>query len=413
MDRRVVDQLLPLHGDARLPARSRRARRIRAGHGRVRTTRLGTRARATTTGSSARSRSASTASSGSRRRCSASARSSDSSPAIGAFVVAVAYGVAQIAGQHLPGRQPDDRRARSCLMGGLQLICFGIMGQYIGRHLRRGRSAGRDSSSTAPRASIVDRRRSRSRAHRARTTRCIGPMTDDYTAADHEFRDDDVYALGKYQLDERVARAAPATAARSSTSGAAPGSSTRWPSTSDSRCRASNPTRRPSRSRSRTGRRQRCEVQQLGHRGHRRRPRRRRDRHARRARAHRRRSRDGRAAGNVAQAERRARAERSGDAVAVRLPRRAARPLPPVHAPHAARRARNRLPIDTPALLRHHAGPGHALVLADTAQALPTANVGGPGASGKPLGVVCRIEERVPGPLGTSLVCMARPTRTL
>ncbi len=28
-------------------------------------------------------------------------------------------------------------------------------------------------------------------------------MTDDYTATDHEFRDDDVYALGKYQLTRR------------------------------------------------------------------------------------------------------------------------------------------------------------------------------------------------------------------
>ena len=57
------------------------------------------------------------------------------------------------------------------------------------------------------------------------------------------------------------------------------------------------------------------------------------DRHARRARAHRRRGLDGRPAGNVAQAERSARAERSRDAVTVRIPRRAARSLPAVHGP--------------------------------------------------------------------------------
>ena len=42
-------------------------------------------------------------------------------------------------------------------------------------------------------------------------------------------------------------------------------------------------------------------------------------------------------------------------------------------------------------------------------QPYPTADVAGGGFVGKALDVVCRVEERVPGPLGTSLLCMARP----
>jgi len=41
----------------------------------------------------------------------------------------------------------------------------------------------------------------------------------------------------------------------------------------------------------------------------------------------------------------------------------------------------------------------------------PTANVSGGGLAGKALDVLCRAEERIPGPLGTSLVCMAHPAR--
>ena len=39
----------------------------------------------------------------------------------------------------------------------------------------------------------------------------------------------------------------------------------------------------------------------------------------------------------------------------------------------------------------------------------PTANVAGGGLTGRALALVCRAEERIPGPLGTSLVCLAYP----
>jgi len=42
-------------------------------------------------------------------------------------------------------------------------------------------------------------------------------------------------------------------------------------------------------------------------------------------------------------------------------------------------------------------------------QPYPTANAAGGGLMGNALAMVCRVEERIPGPLGTSLVCMARP----
>ncbi len=48
------------------------------------------------------------------------------------FVVAVAYGIAQIAGNTFPVGNPTIV-ILVLLMGGLQLICFGIMGQYVGR----------------------------------------------------------------------------------------------------------------------------------------------------------------------------------------------------------------------------------------------------------------------------------------
>ena len=113
-------------------------------------------------------------------------------------------------------------------------------------------------------ASAVRRRsRRRLRCHRRQPDPCTVErdatdrfgMSDDYTIADHEFRDDDVYALGKYQLTSRWLRTARTPAARSSTSDAAPVSSTRWRSSSGSRCTASSPTRRRSPSRSRICRR--------------------------------------------------------------------------------------------------------------------------------------------------------------
>ena len=39
----------------------------------------------------------------------------------------------------------------------------------------------------------------------------------------------------------------------------------------------------------------------------------------------------------------------------------------------------------------------------------PTADAAGGGFTGRALGALCRAEARIPGPLGTSLVCMARP----
>jgi 2-polyprenyl-3-methyl-5-hydroxy-6-metoxy-1,4-benzoquinol methylase len=39
----------------------------------------------------------------------------------------------------------------------------------------------------------------------------------------------------------------------------------------------------------------------------------------------------------------------------------------------------------------------------------PTADVAAGGITGKALEIVCRAEQRLPGPVGTSLVCMARP----
>jgi len=52
--------------------------------------------------------------------------------AIGGFVLAVAYGIVQIAGNTFPVGNPTIV-VLILLMGGLQLICFGIMGQYVGR----------------------------------------------------------------------------------------------------------------------------------------------------------------------------------------------------------------------------------------------------------------------------------------
>ncbi len=43
-------------------------------------------------------------------------------------------------------------------------------------------------------------------------------------------------------------------------------------------------------------------------------------------------------------------------------------------------------------------------------QPYPTANVAGPGVAGRVLAAVCRAEERIPGPLGTSIICMAHPS---
>jgi len=43
-------------------------------------------------------------------------------------------------------------------------------------------------------------------------------------------------------------------------------------------------------------------------------------------------------------------------------------------------------------------------------ESYPTANVARGGITGRALAAVCRMEERLPGPLGTSLVCMAHPT---
>jgi SAM-dependent methyltransferase len=40
-------------------------------------------------------------------------------------------------------------------------------------------------------------------------------------------------------------------------------------------------------------------------------------------------------------------------------------------------------------------------------QPYPTANVAGGGIAGRGLAALCRAEERIPGPLGTSLVCLA------
>ena len=42
-------------------------------------------------------------------------------------------------------------------------------------------------------------------------------------------------------------------------------------------------------------------------------------------------------------------------------------------------------------------------------QPYPTASVGGSSIAGRGLAALCRAEERIPGPLGTSLVCLARP----
>jgi len=52
--------------------------------------------------------------------------------AIGGFLIAVAYAIAQIVGNTFPVGNPTIV-VLILLMGGLQLICFGIMGQYVGR----------------------------------------------------------------------------------------------------------------------------------------------------------------------------------------------------------------------------------------------------------------------------------------
>ncbi len=52
--------------------------------------------------------------------------------AIGAFVMAIAYGIVQLAGQKFPVGNPTIV-VLILFVGGIQLICFGIMGQYVGR----------------------------------------------------------------------------------------------------------------------------------------------------------------------------------------------------------------------------------------------------------------------------------------
>ncbi len=52
--------------------------------------------------------------------------------AAAAFVMAIAYGVAQVAGNTFPVGNPTIVML-ILLIGGFQLICFGIMGQYVGR----------------------------------------------------------------------------------------------------------------------------------------------------------------------------------------------------------------------------------------------------------------------------------------
>ena len=52
--------------------------------------------------------------------------------AFGAFVFAVAYGIVQLAGNKFPVGNPTIV-VLILLIGGMQLICLGIMGQYIGR----------------------------------------------------------------------------------------------------------------------------------------------------------------------------------------------------------------------------------------------------------------------------------------
>ncbi|MGO9877216.1 MAG: glycosyltransferase family 2 protein, partial [Acidimicrobiia bacterium] len=52
--------------------------------------------------------------------------------AIGAFVMAIAYGIVQLAGNKFPVGNPTIV-VLILFVGGIQLICFGIMGQYVGR----------------------------------------------------------------------------------------------------------------------------------------------------------------------------------------------------------------------------------------------------------------------------------------
>jgi hypothetical protein len=40
----------------------------------------------------------------------------------------------------------------------------------------------------------------------------------------------------------------------------------------------------------------------------------------------------------------------------------------------------------------------------------PTGKSSGGGAAARIMGVTCRVEARIPGPIGTSLICLARPT---
>ena len=90
--------------------------------------------------------------------------------ATGAFVMAVAYAIVQIAGRKFPVGNPTIV-VLILLIGGIQLICLGIMGQYIGRTYEEtkrrprfvvDRAAGFDLADAEPALSIVHAKDDRS-----------------------------------------------------------------------------------------------------------------------------------------------------------------------------------------------------------------------------------------------------------
>ena len=255
----------PLQGDPRIPARPRRARRLRAGDRRVRAAGAIFRQGELQPLSSARSRSASTASIGFSTALLSLSTIIGFAAAFGAFV----YGgrrtaIVQLAGNKFPVGNPTIV-VLILLIGGHPAHLPRHHGPVHRADLRRGEAPAAFRRRPRGRLRLASRAtRARQAAIGQRPTEPSAPMSDDYTIADHEFRDDDVVRARKVPADAAGGSSHSRPAARSSTSDAAPASSTRWRSSSGSTCTASSPTPRPSPSRPTNLPAERCDVQQLG-----------------------------------------------------------------------------------------------------------------------------------------------------